>query len=609
MQTRSNKKHLSVDQVKEILNRPETKKNLQQTIANMKASGEKKKVLSVEEFRQLIEKPEVKQGIKKVADSVKSKLKETYEKQLKLEKEEKKKFENTAIFARRDAIKDVPKWQEQKDIFLKNLHKTVNDNELIAIIQNELKTLSGMFNKSPSLEEAMFKNLDPLLVYINPKMLSSYLKIADVFRQVIPPIKVSETTEMAKDLKKLVEINTAVAPKTLEGIYTAFRNPFKNTFGSSSKYWKSDHYAAFYPFEDRKLVEQNKKKTEEKMLARKPIKILYSQILKAIKELSENNSDIKADAQLAAVALATGMREAEIVDDDIVVSTVKGEPHKLYTKGVKKQRNLEASQKEAIRPIILLTGKQVVEMIDYIRSFDPKDLKYKVSFIEDYFPEAFKFKYDEESGEKKKSKHERITSVLRAIYAAAVHDLKEYNPDQYPLHALLEKYFNHKVDKGTSAWYHQFKVRDDTNKNNNHDDENQEEEISDKKTKEKTKKLSNAADCDEVRRLKDEIFALKQFIMKKDEARAKRYESKIRNIRTEEELIKQGKEFLKKNPRPTTRQFRQGLSIGNDKVKWLMEKLGARRSQKEWNQDQKAKREARKKAREQQENEEEENEE
>ena len=601
MQVRGGKKTRSMDEVKELMKKPETKKKIKETIADMKASGEKKRSLTVEEFKEMLEKPEVKKGIENIKSNTKSKIMAAYRKQRDLEKEQKKRFDNTAIHARRDAIKDDPRWKEQKDIFLRNLHNTVNDKKLIATIQNELATLTKTFNKSPSLEKAMFKDLNPLLVVVDPKMLSVYNKVADVFRQVIPAIKVEEVDKMAKDLKELVDMNSIGKDKTIEKNYTTFRNFFKDTFGNpgkNGKYWKSDHYDAFRPFDDTELISQNKEKNEKKLLEREPIWLDYSRVLKAISDLYKNKSDIKNDAKLAAIALATGMREAEIMNDDIIVSTIKGKPNWIHTDGISKQRDLESSQKPTTRPVIYLTGKQVVEAVEYIRSFDKRDFKFKLSFIEKHFGEVYK--------EKVKKDGDQITSVLRAIYANTVHDVQEYNPKFLPLGVLLEQYFGHKPSRGTSLWYEtQFRIKDDINNTapvmdkEENEDEKQNDNKEETKKEKKTEVKELSGDCDEIRQLKDEIFALRAFIKKKEETRKNRYESKVRNVRTEEELIAEGKKFLKKNPTPTTRQFRQGLSIGNDKVKWLMEKLGARRTQKEWNKDQKAKREARKKEQEQ----------
>lgn len=550
--------------------------------------------MTVEEFKQLVSSPEAKENIKKALTKVRedptvqkkikevkqkteikinSKLKAAYYKQKELETEQKKAFDMSAIHARRDDTKDDPKWIEQKNIFLGNLHRVANDEKLAATIHQELKTISKMLNQSPTLEDEMFKGLDRNTVYIETESKSSYQRILMVFRQVVPAVRVDEVKQLAKDLKKLMQMS-AYKDKSIVDWYSDFRMVLKQTFGKpgkEGKYYKSDHFSEFGEFGDADLKQKTDREAEDRMLNQPKISIAYSRVLNAIKKWYDNKTDIEAEAKLCAVALATGMRDDEIKSERVEVMEVEGKPNHIWTKGIAKQREKEKSEHESVRPVIGLTGEQVVDAIELIRGEDMKKTKLKMSFVEEEFPEPFREK-DKRIAEKEakgeSTKGEKVRSLLRSLYAETVYSIKKYNPKDHPLKKLLRDYFGHSLDKSTPLWYmDKFQIVDDVSEG--------------KKTDEK--KAVAAADCggvDVCSRLEYLTKQIQELKSKSETTRTAAYNRK--KILTEDELIKKGQDIMKSGKTYTTREFRQKMGIGNDKVKWLMQQLGARKPEKPW---------------------------
>lgn len=549
-----------------------------------------KKALTVAEMKAEVEKPEVKarlikavakikENVPKVIKANSAALKAAYFKQKALEERKSgpEGMDVSAIHKRRDAIKNDPVWIRQKDIFIKNLDTVVNDKKLVDTIKEELKTQSKSKFKSSTLEAKMLEGLDTNVVYIEANKISIWMKLLEVWRLLVPVITLDETEDIAINLKKLMEMNIQ-GDKTILDLYSDFRMMLKRTFGEEKTYFQSPHFTKFVKFSDPVLKDKTQKAAEDKMMDQPRIPIEYSRVLKAIKKWSENKTDISRDAKLCAIALATGMRDEEILADWVEVKEVKGKPNMLFTKGIAKQRNLKGMNFETTRPIIELTGEKVVEMIDEIRDPEEKKPKLKMAFVAGEFKEFFDEKQKRIDAQDESVRGERVRSILRSIYAEAVSVLPQYNPTKIPQKKLLRDYFGHKANKGTSFWYmDKIEITDDVTPG---------ADGKKKETKQREVKTKTGASDDCCDEQSAEIAMLKKRL---EELETKQRTSKTaaygrKKILTEEELIKKGKKAVAKlGDKMTTRTLRKEMGIGNDKIKWLMQQLGVKREIKPWN--------------------------
>lgn len=467
-----------------------------------------------------------------------------------------KTYDTDKIHEWRNRTKDERRVQILAQFFIANLRALVQNDERMEQIKKEFATFSDDHNKSPTLEKYLFMYMNPKNYHLDSKLRSTYKKMVSVFRQIIPAIGPGYFESIGADLKKLIDYTAKLKDDSMVNLYSDFRKPVKMTFGESKNRYKSPQYEEFRTFTDTSRAKRAAKVKKIANLSKPVVTVNYSKILDLVSNLITNKTDENASMLLLA-ALTSGLREEEILDKNITIKQRGTNPFEIEMDGLAKQHTKERSKTESWRPLIGgMTAAELIEIVRILRTKNPKkDFRGKTGLIRKYFPEAFLTKFDDDGNELPGASR---PNTMRQLYIATISDTEKYNPKKEHQRAYFtEMYFKHDPDFSTPLFYNKYSIKDDL-------------------VNPEPKKAGCASEA-ELQALKAENLVLAADKKKADDkAKTKSFEKKTKKHRSEEELIAEGKAAIAKleaENKMTSRNLREELKVGNDKISWLMQQL------------------------------------